>query len=116
MKFRNPWIDPRICQLQPEQVQRYLLANGWTVTGPAADPQLIRFDVTNGDENAPTLFLPVKVDTGPVLRWLIDLVSDLAIWQDRYAADVLTSLLAPTDHGVSVASQDRNGSREVAPK
>jgi hypothetical protein len=101
MIFRNPWIDPRIGRLRPDQVERYLLHNGWTLTGPAMNPRLIRYDVADGNENAPTLFLPLRVDDGPGLQWLIELVGELALWQGRYAGDVLTDILAQAEDGAA---------------
>jgi hypothetical protein len=97
MKFRNPWVDPRVCQVQPEQVRRYLEHHGWKLTGPANDPNLIRYDVADNDEKAPTLFLPVRVDTGPGLQWMIELIGELAMCQDRYVGDVLTDILSQTE-------------------
>jgi hypothetical protein len=35
MKFRNPWIDPRITELRPEAVEEYLFARGWKRVGPS---------------------------------------------------------------------------------
>src|SRR5205085_10031601 len=38
MKFRNPWIDPRIVQARPESARAYLLCHGWKSPGPAVKP------------------------------------------------------------------------------
>ena len=35
MKLRNPWIDPRVARLRPEDVQSYLTRHGWKEAGPA---------------------------------------------------------------------------------
>jgi hypothetical protein len=93
MKFRNPWIDPRITQVTPEGIQTYLLQHGWKNLGPASNPYLLRFEVEDGNEEAPTLFVPVLVDEGPALQWLIECIADLALWQGRWAVDVLNEIL-----------------------
>jgi hypothetical protein len=92
MRFRNPWIDPRVSQARPEDAQAYLARQGWELVGPASDPQLLRYEI-KGDENAPTVFVPVRVDSGPGLQWMIDLVADLARFEGRWAVDVLADIL-----------------------
>jgi|SRR5208283_4140671 len=92
MKFRNPWIDPRIAQVRPENVQAYLTGHGWKLVGPASNPNLLRYEV-EGKLDAPTLFVPIQVDEGPALQWMIDLVADLARHEDRWAVDVVSDIL-----------------------
>ncbi len=93
MKFRNPWIDPRVAQLRPEVVRAYLAQHGWSEVGPAQDPTLVRFEQTTNPSEAPTLFVPLRPDNGHGLQWMIELVGDLATWQGRFAGDVLSELL-----------------------
>jgi hypothetical protein len=45
MKFRNPWIDPRITEARPDDAQAYLTGRGWKLVGPAADPSLLRYQI-----------------------------------------------------------------------
>jgi hypothetical protein len=99
MKLRNPWIDPRVAQLRPESVQAYLLCHGWKSLGPAGDPHLLRFERAEEDEDAPTVFVPLQSDDGPGLQWMIDLVGALAVWEHRFAGDVLTDILQHADGG-----------------
>lgn len=97
MKFRNPWVDPRVLQVRPEQVQAYLSLRGWKELGPASDPHLLRYKRADGNENAPTLFLPRKVDEGPGLQWLIELVEELARFEERWATEVVEDVLRQTN-------------------
>lgn len=92
MKFRNPWIDPRIIQARPEDAQAYLKQHGWKLVGPATDPSLLRYEI-EGDDNTPTLFVPIRTDSGSGLQWMIDLVADLARIENRWAVDVLHDML-----------------------
>lgn len=64
MKFRNPWIDPRIAQLQPEAVEAYLLARGWKQGGPAANPIFFLFESPGRNEEPWTVLLPRQVTDG----------------------------------------------------
>lgn len=99
VKFRNPWIDPRIEQVRPEDAQAYVRNLGWHLVGPGANPNLLLFDPPADKEQAPTFLVPERVDQGAGLQWMIDLVAELALWQNRYAGDVLTDILRHTDDG-----------------
>ena len=52
MKFRNPWIDPRVVQVRPAAAQAYLRAHGWMVL-PAEQPNLLSFRGGDGGEDGP---------------------------------------------------------------
>jgi hypothetical protein len=91
MKFRNPWIDPRVADLRPEAVQVYLAQHGWKEVGLAENPSLLRYEIA--DPDAPTLFLPRQTDNGAALQWMIELIGTLAFWQGRYAGELLSEVL-----------------------
>jgi hypothetical protein len=92
MRFRNPWIDPRIVEARPEDAEVYLTRHGWKRIGPATNPELLRYEI-EGNANAPTVFVPLRVGSGPGLEWMIELVADLARFEDRWAVDVLHDIL-----------------------
>ncbi len=94
MKFRNPWIDPRIVHAKPEAAEAYLLAHGWQLVGPTANPMLLMFEAPLNGEETPTVLVPVQIDEGPMLQRMIDLIADLASIEDRWAVDVLRDILA----------------------
>ena len=77
---------------QPESAQEYLTRHGWKRIGPAANPELLRYE-REGNANAPTLFVPIRTGSGAALQWMIDLVADLAHFEDRWAVDVLHDIL-----------------------
>jgi hypothetical protein len=93
MKFRNPWIDPRILQLRPEAVQAYLLSNGWEYLGPATAPDMLMFDTPQPRGDKPNVLLPLKLEDGAYVQRLIELVGDVALHEDRWAVDVLNDIL-----------------------
>jgi hypothetical protein len=115
MKFRNPWIDPRIVQVRPEDAQAYLTRHGWKLVGPASNPDLLRYEV-EANESTPTLFVPVRVDSGPALQWMIDLVADLAHFEDRWAVDVLHDILQHPADSVAANGPAVPTTAEPAPK
>ena len=93
MKFRNPWIDPRILQVRPEAVRAYLLAHGWEYLGPAVMPDMLMFDTPQPRDDKPNVILPLKLEHGSQVQRLIELIAEVALYEDRYAGDVLTDML-----------------------
>src|SRR5262245_57083323 len=93
MKFRNPWIDPRILQLRPEAVQVYLLSHGWEYLGPADMPEMLLFDTPQPRGDKPNVLLPLRLEEGAYIQRLIDLVGDVALHEGRWAVDVLNDML-----------------------
>ena len=94
MKFRrNPWIDPRMVQVRPEDAKAYLLRHGWKLLGPAANPDLLLFERPGEREDTPTVLVPQQLDDGPMLQRMIDLVADLARFEERWAVAVLHDML-----------------------
>jgi hypothetical protein len=117
MKFRNPWIDPRVAQVRPEEVQAYLARHGWKLVGPASNPNLLRYEVMEEHEDAPTLFVPIQADGGPALQWMIELIGELARFEDRWAVDVLNDILGPAPAAALPGNgPDAARKAELAPK
>jgi hypothetical protein len=113
MKFRNPWIDPRIVQLAPAEARAYLVRRGWNSLGPASNPVLEIFEGPGEVDDAPAVLVPCKTDQGPMLQRMIDLVSELALFEDRYAVDILNDMLHPSGgepaNGPGVERSARSG-------
>jgi hypothetical protein len=93
MKFRNPWIDPRIMQVCPNAVRAYLLSHGWEYLGPAAVPDFLMFDTPEPRGDKPNVLLPLKMEHGPQVQRMVELVGDVALYEDRWAVDVLNDML-----------------------
>jgi len=96
VKFRNPWIDPRIVRLGPAEAKDYLVRHGWKSLGPASNPILEMFEGPGEGEESEAVLVPLKADQGPMLQRMIDLVSELARFEDRWAVDVLSEMLQPS--------------------
>jgi hypothetical protein len=90
---RNPWIDPRVVQMRPEDAKAYLLRHGWKLLGPAANSSLLVFERSREGKDTSAVLLPQQLDDGPMLQRMIDLVADLARFEERWAGAVLHDIL-----------------------
>jgi hypothetical protein len=116
MKLRNPWIDPRVFHLRPDAVQAYLLSHGWEYLGPAEVPDMLMFDTPRPRGDKPNVLLPLRCDDGAYVQRLIDLVGDVALYEDRWAVDVVTDMLrqpvdSPSPNGPAVETRNLPGNR-----
>ncbi len=68
-----------------------------------------------GNDNAPTLFVPMRTDSGPGLQWMIDLVADLAQFEKRWAVDVLHDILQQSPEATPVNGPPSPTKAEPAP-
>lgn len=90
----NPWVDPRVGDVTPEQARRYLLAHGWHQK-PYDYPPLWAFDGPPDDGGeAMRLFSPSKKAGRTYAACVERLISSLAVIEDRPAAAVLEEMLA----------------------
>ena len=90
MKFRDPWIDPRVQQVRPFQLLAYLHAQKWT---EARSPNSTLPAFHDGQGHGYVL-VPVRPDYDRYVQDIIDAVSMIAKAEERYAGDVLTDLLS----------------------
>jgi hypothetical protein len=94
MKPLNPWIDPRVSEVQPEQARAYLLAHGWEQK-PFPRPEMVLFEGPPDDDGRPIrMFVPSERKGSDYLECIASLVTALAVIEDRGAATVLTDMLA----------------------
>lgn len=92
VKTKNPWIDPRLLRLRPEAVKDYLLSKGWVLVGPAKEADMLMFDTPQPRDDKPNVLLPLKLEHGHQIQRMIELVTELALYEDRYAPDVLDAI------------------------
>jgi hypothetical protein len=92
MKFRNPWIDPRVTQVRSAAAQAYLRQHGWRPL-PPEQPHLLPFTAPAGAEDGPTLRVPLLEQARDYTQRVIDLITDLALAEGRYAVAVLDDIL-----------------------
>ncbi len=92
MKFRNPWIDPRVVKVRSQAAQAYLLQHGWKRL-PADQPSLLPFAGPKAGKNPPIVRVPLREQARDYSQRVIELVTDLALAEGRYAVEVLDEIL-----------------------
>ena len=105
LKLRNPWIDPRVEFVRPEDAQSYLVKKGWIYRSRSIQGMLIYHPPTPAMTHSGlnmTAIVPEVVAEGAPMERLIEMVATIASYENRYAGDVLNDLLmmnkAPTLH------------------
>lgn len=90
----NPWIDPRVKLVRPEQARAYLLARGWTQR-PFTRPQIQLFEGPLDDDRRPIpVAVPCAEAASDYADAVVHLVTSIAQIEDRYAVAVLNDILA----------------------
>jgi hypothetical protein len=87
------WVDPRVRSVRVADVRSYLLHHGWR---PKAypRPELLLFEGPTADNGEPIVqVLPSDEQFADYQQRLVELISALAVIEDRPAADVLADLL-----------------------
>jgi len=92
MKFRNPWIDPRVVEVRSKAAQAYLVQRGWRPLA-ADQPYLLPFAGPKAGKNPPIVRVPLREQARDYSQRVIELVTDLALAEGRYAVEVLNELL-----------------------
>lgn len=92
MPFRNPWIDPRVLQVRSADARSYLFRRGWKLVSAESEPMLDFEGPPN--RSAPTVVsLPTKEQARDYPQRIIELLTDLAVAEERYAGEVLNEIL-----------------------
>ena len=92
MMLKNPWIDPRVCQVKPTDAEAYLVQRGWKRDEPVR-AGFIPFSRGSAAEEFLSIQVPQLEHAKDYLQRMIEMIGDLAIAEDRYAAELLTEIL-----------------------
>ena len=98
------WVDPRIRSVRVADVRSYLSRRGWKPK-PYPRPELLVFEGPRADNGEPIVqVLPSEERFADYQQRLVELVTALAVIEDRPAADVLGDILRqeaplPNGHG-----------------
>jgi hypothetical protein len=103
MKVRNPWIDPRVLQVRSAAVQAYLVHHGWKSLSPT-QPNFLLFEGPPDGGDSPTVQVPVLEQGRDYSQRVIELITDLALAEGRYAVDVLNDILHQAAAGPAPAN------------
>lgn len=105
MTFRNPWIDPRVVEVTPGAARAYLLRSGWKVL--AEEGTMLPFTGPPGGGDSVTVRVPVNAHARDYTQRVIELITDLAVEEGRYAVEILSDILQ--------AAEPRPANGPVAP-
>jgi hypothetical protein len=93
MSAMGRWVDPRIQSVRVADVKHYLLRHHWKIK-PYPRPELLVFEGPLDDNGQPIIqVLPSEEHFVDYQQRLLELISSLAVIEDRYAVDVLNDIL-----------------------
>ena len=95
MKFLNPWIDPRIERVRKAALESYLARRGWLQLSDS-QTNFVSFEKPASDNFGPIVNVPQLEHARDYVQRVIEVVSDLARAEDRYAVEVLDDILVET--------------------
>jgi hypothetical protein len=107
LEFRNPWIDPRVAEVRSEAARDYLVQHGWKPLA-AQQSSMLPFAGPKPGKNPPIVRVPPREQARDYAQRVIELVTDLALAEGRYAVEVLDELLQQQPDTSSIAG---NGPR-----
>jgi hypothetical protein len=94
--LRNPWIDPRVHQITPALAEAYMRRHGWRAV-PFPRPQVRLYEGPPADDGRPmTQLVPVAEQADDYGNRVIDLITNLAVIEQRHAVQVLEEMLGVT--------------------
>ena len=102
-RFRDPWIDRRVLSVRSAAALEYMRRHGWdAVPGPNENFQMFAGPIADSGRRV-TQPVPLFEDTGEYVQRIIELITNIAILEDRTAVEVLEEMLgvtAPSANGV----------------
>jgi hypothetical protein len=91
MTFHNPWIDPRVVEVTSAAARAYLERTGWKLL--PEEGTMLHFEGPPGGGEGPTVWVPVNAQARDYTQRVIELITDLAIAEGRYAVEILNDIL-----------------------
>jgi hypothetical protein len=109
------WVDPRVKTLRVAEVQAYLRQHGWSHR-PGSRPQQLVFEkpaAASGE--AAVVAVPASEQFPDYPQRILEVVTELAEIEDRYAVDVLNDILRaqtpPEPNGAARDASSATGAR-----
>ena len=116
MKFDNPWIDPRVQAVRAADAQAYLRRHGWKPK-PFPRPQVLLFEGPPADDGEPIVqMVPASEGGSDYLQCIINLITSLALLEDRYAVEVLNDMLQQNPQESAPAPAGKDGADHLTPQ
>lgn len=109
VRFRNPWIDPRVLDVRPADAEAYLRRRGWQEV-ESGSPHWKRFLAPATGEREAVL-LPGATADESLANLLVECVGKVAAWEGRYAGELLNDLLAGSPDAPANGAPSHTGAR-----
>jgi len=107
MMNMDRWVDPRIRSVRVADVENYLLGHNWK-RKPYPRPELV-FEGPLADNGEPIIqVLPSSEDLASYQQRLLELITALAVIEDRPASAVLDDILHQSGNGADGTGDGEN--------
>ena len=114
-KLLNPWIDPRVHEVRPAHVDAYMKQHGWRPV-PFPRPEVRLYEGPPADDGKPmTQLVPLATQADDYGHRMIDLITNLALIEQRRAAEVLDEMLGVTTPSANGAANGKVAESAQAP-
>src|SRR5687768_6728509 len=99
-RFRNPWIDPRVERVRPDQIEAYLLHHGWKLQPPEyPNAKVFEPPFRLAEKLNPIITVSFALDDPGYVETVCRAIGDIASFEDRYALAVLNEILGESPNG-----------------
>ena len=111
----NPWIDPRHRLVTKDQVTQYMEDHGWH-RREYPRPELQLFEGPLADDGDPIRqYVPQVEEADDFRTCMLDLISNLARIERRYAVEVLDEMLGVSAPSVNGTANGKVSAKELMP-
>ncbi len=92
------WVDPRVTGVRVADVQEYLRRRGWAQQTAPRPQQLAFAEPTGAPDERCVVYLPSSEQFADYPQRILEVITELAEIEDRYAVDVLDDILRARGH------------------
>jgi hypothetical protein len=99
-RYLQRWLDPRLDSIRVADVAAYLRRQGWKQVTPPDRPDTLVFQEPAGSEEEPLYqFVPDSEALPDYRRRMVELITLLAFYEDRYAPELIDDILGQRTDG-----------------
>lgn len=114
-RFRDPWIDRRVLRVRSVDAIKYMRYHGWDqIPSANAHFQMFAGPVASGGERI-TQPVPLFEDAGEYVQRIIELITNVALIEDRPAIEVLDEMLGVSAPSLNGTANGKPAAKEHSP-
>ena len=111
----NPWIDRRVQLVRSAAAAEYLRHHDWDpVPCPNENVQMFAGPIADSGRRI-TQPVPLLEDAGDYVKRIVELITNLAIIEDRLAIEVLDEMLGVSTPSLNGTANGKPAAKEHAP-